>query len=119
MLLEILAHLATLDGAWVLAWPLRNPMMTFMFFSVIFIFMEGQNIIRGSIVIFATLFAFLDFEKVLGIPFFVGSFLLIYYISKLIVLAIAENNRYLRKYLIFINELQFYGAFIVSILFFR
>ena len=56
MLLEILAHLAALDFVWVLAWPLRNPMMTFMFFSVIFIFVEGQKILYNSMVIFVTLF---------------------------------------------------------------
>ncbi len=119
MFLEIISHLATLDFGWVLAWPLRNPIMTFMLLAVFFIFLEGQKVGYGSSVIFFTLFAFLDFEKAIGIPFFVGSFLVIYYTSKFLVLSIAENNNFLKKYLIFINELQFFGAFIVSVLFFR
>ncbi len=65
------------------------------------------------------LFAFLDFERVLGVTFFTGSFLLIYYISKLSVLAIAEGNQCLRKRLIFVNELQFYAALALSLVFFR
>ena len=119
MFLEILAHLAALDFVWVLSWPFRNPVMAFMFFSVIFIFVKGQKLIYNSVEVFFTLFAFLDFERVLGIPFFVGKFLMIYYTTKLAVLLIAENNQKLKKYLIFISELQFYAAFVVSILFFR
>jgi len=119
MFLEILTHLAALDFAWVLAWPLRNPMMTFMLITVFYMFLEGQKIVSGSFVIFVALFAFLDFEKAIGIPFFVGKFVMIYYVTKLAVLVIAENNEVLKKYLKFINELQFFGSFVISLLFFR
>ncbi|MFH1586292.1 MAG: hypothetical protein ABID38_00380 [Candidatus Diapherotrites archaeon] len=116
MLLEIIGHLYALDLGWFIGLATNSVMITFMLFAVFFIFLEGKKVLKGSIVIFITLFAFLDFEKVIGIPLFVGGTLLIYYITKIAVLALVENNKYLKKYLIFINELQMYGSFILSII---
>ena len=80
MLIEILSHLMNFDIGWFVALLADNLLMAFMLFAVFAIFLEGQNILKGSLVIFITLFAFLDFEKVLGVTFFTGSFILIYYI---------------------------------------
>ncbi len=116
MLVELLIHLLSLDFGWIITLPLQNPLMAFMLFAVFYVFLEGKNIVRGCIVIFITLFAFMDFEKILGVTFFTTSFLLIYYISKLAVLSIAEGNAMLKKNLIFINEMHFFAAFIFSLL---
>ena len=117
MLIEILSHLMNFDIGWFVALLADNLLMAFMLFAVFAIFLEGQNILKGSLVIFITLFAFLDFEKVLGVTFFTGSFMLIYYISKLSVLAIAEGIPSLKSKMIFINELQFYAALAGSLVF--
>ncbi|MFH1391595.1 MAG: hypothetical protein ABIH20_04755 [Candidatus Diapherotrites archaeon] len=119
MLLEALTELASFNFKWFIDLAIGNLFITFALLATFYLFLEGQNFIKGSIIIFITFFAFFDFEKVLGIPFFTGKFLVIYYATKLAVLALAETNEFLKKRLLFISELQFYGAFVVSILFFR
>ena len=94
-------------------------MITFMLIAVFSIFLEDRNLVKGLIVVFITLFAFFDFEKALGIPFFAGKFLLVYYISKFAVLAVAESSNFLKRRLIFISEMQFYASFIISAVFLR
>ncbi|MBI4210337.1 MAG: hypothetical protein HY544_02415 [Candidatus Diapherotrites archaeon] len=117
MLLESLSHLAAGDIGWLFSVAIENLAIAFMLLSVFFVFLEGKNFLKGSIVIFITLFAFMDFGKVLGVTFFSTNFMLLYYISKIAVLSIAEGVPFMKKNLIFINELQFYGALAVSLLF--
>ncbi|MCR4368727.1 MAG: hypothetical protein NUV67_02360 [archaeon] len=119
MLLEAIGALASLDLGWFVHIATQNLFITFALLATFYMFLEGQNFVVGSIVIFITFFAFFDFEKILGIPFFTGKFLVIYYATKLAVLAIAETNEFLKKKLLFLSEVQFYGAFVVSLLFFR
>jgi len=114
MLLEMILRLLSLDLGWFAGLAMNSLMIGFMLLAVFYIFLEGKKFIKGSIVIFITLFAFLDLERALGIAFFTGSAVLFYYISKLVVLVIAENNAYLKKNLVFINELQFYASFVVA-----
>jgi len=115
--MEILTHVLRLDFGWIIDTAIQNLLMILMLLAVFYIFLEGKNFLYASLIIFITLFAFLDFESVLGIEIFVGKFLLIYYVTKLAVLAIAESNEFLKKRLIFVNELQFFGAFVILQLF--
>jgi len=117
MLLEMIGRLISLDFGWFADLTMNGLMIGFMLLAVFYIFLEGKNVIKGSFVIFVTLFAFLDLERALGIAFFAGSAVLFYYISKFVVLSIAENNIVLKKYLVFINELQFYASFVVAWIF--
>src|SRR3989338_8626986 len=103
MLLEMIGRLISLDFGWFADLTMNGLMIGFMLLAVFYIFLEGKNVIKGSFVIFVTLFAFLA-----------GSAVLFYYISKFVVLSIAENNIVLKKYLVFINELQFYASFVVA-----
>lgn len=119
MLLEMIGRLISLDFGWFADLILNSLMIGFMLLAVFYIFLEGKKFIKGSIIIFITLFAFLDLERALGIAFFTGSAVLLYYVSKFVVLAIAENNPALKKNLIFINELQFYGSFVITWILFR
>ena len=114
MLLEMILRLLDLDLGWFGGLAMNSLMIGFMLLAVFYIFLEGKNFLKGSIVIFITLFAFLDLEHALGIAFFTGQAVLLYYLSKFVVLAIAENNAALKKNLIFINELQFYGSFVIT-----
>ena len=119
MLIEALSHLAALDVNWFAGLLAGNLMMLFLLFATFFIFLEGKNVVLGSIVILATVFASLDFGTVLGVAILSGSFMIIYYITKISVLAVAEGNNTLKKYLIFINELQFFSVLIIALLAFR
>ena len=119
MLLEMILRLLSLDFGWFTDLAMKSLMIGFMLLAVFYIFLEGQKFIKGSFVIFVTFFAFFDFQNALGIAFFTGSSVLFYYISKFVVLAIAENNNSLRKYLVFLNELQFYVSFMVMWVLFR
>jgi len=118
LLTESLAHLFSFDFAWFVSLALDNILMAFMLFVVFFVFLEGQNTLKGCFVIFVAFFAFLDFEKVLGVTFFTGSFMLVYYISKLSILSLVEGSSSLKKHMIFINEIQFFVAVATAMIFF-
>ncbi|MFH1390780.1 MAG: hypothetical protein ABIH20_00530 [Candidatus Diapherotrites archaeon] len=119
MLLETITHLTALDFGWFIKLATINPIMTFMLISVFYIFLEGQNLIKGGIIILAAIFASLDFGSVLGVAILTGSFMLIYYLSKISLLMMAEGSEKLKKYMMFINEIQFFGVLVIALLFFQ
>lgn len=118
MLIESLQHLFSLDLGWFIDLAFGNLGMLFILLAVSYFFLEGQNLIKGSIIIFATLFALFDFEIMLEVVLFSTGFFAIHYMSKLSVLGLAENSESLKKHMIFINEMQFFAALAVSLLFF-
>ena len=118
MLIESLLRLSSLDFQWFLDLLFNNLLIFFLLFATFYIFLEGQSVIKGSLVIFITFFAFFDFETVMGVSVFTGSFLIVYYITKIAVIAIVEQSKSLKPYLIFINELQFFAAIVILLLFF-
>ena len=119
MLLEMIGRLLSLDFGLFAGLAMNSLMIGFMLLAVFYIFLEGKNFIKGSIIIFITFFAFFDLERALGVIFFTGSGVLFYYISKFVVLAIAENNNSLKKNLVLISELQFYASFVIVWILFR
>ncbi|MCR4335812.1 MAG: hypothetical protein NUV57_04725 [archaeon] len=118
MLIETISHLLGLDFGWFIKLATVNPIMTFMLIAVFFIFLEGQNLIKGGLIILVAIFASLDFGSILGVAILTGSFMAIYYMSKISVLLLAEGSDKLKKYMMFINELQFFGVLIIVLLFF-
>lgn len=119
MFLESIEHILNLDLGWFVGLALGNLAIAFMLFAVFYLFLDGKKLISGSFIIFATLFAFLDLETVLGVPFFTGKFMVVYYVSKLALLAMVEGSKRLGKKMIFINELQFFAAFAITVAFLR
>jgi len=118
MFIESLQHIFALDFVWFIDLAFGSLGMLFMLLAVSYFFLEGQNIIKGSIIIFATLFALFDFEIMLGVVIFSTGFFAIHYMSKLSVLALAENSKSLKNHMIFINEMQFFAAIALSLVFF-
>ena len=114
MLLEMIGKFISLDLGWFAGLAMNSLMIGFMLLAVFYIFLEGKNFIKGSVVIFITFFAFFDLESALGVVFFTGSGVLFYYLSKFVVLAVAEKNNSLKKHLVLISELQFYGSFVIT-----
>ena len=119
MFVEIIMHYLALDFSWFLKLITVNPIMTFMLIATCFIFLEGQNLIKGSIIILLTIFASLDFGNILGVSILTGGFMLIYYLSKISLLILVEGSENLKKNMFFINEFQFFTVLIIALLFFQ
>ena len=61
----------------------------------------------------------MDFEVLTGLAWSGASFLLLYYITKLAVLAWAENSKTLQKHLILISEIQFLSLLLIYTFFMK
>lgn len=119
MLIETITHVLHLDLGWFIEMATMNPIMTFMLIALFYIFLEGKNVIIGGVVILAAVFASLDFGSILGVAILSGSFMVIYYMSKISVLLLAEGSESMKKYMMFINEAQFFAVLIIVLLFFQ
>ena len=59
------------------------------------------------------MWAWVDLGQISGMYWTIGSFLLIYYITKLATVAVIESTPVLRKYTVIISTLQFYVLFLI------
>jgi hypothetical protein len=119
MLFEFFNHLISLDLAWLASLIASNLHWLFAVTVLIFFFFNGKKVILGVIVFFLLGWAWGDFETLGGIALFVGGFLGIYYITKVVVLIFAENTPELQSKLIWISEFQSIGAIIIYNVFLR
>lgn len=114
MFFEFLNAVITLDLNW-LAWLFFSNFHYLFLFVLICFFFFGPSI--KKVVIATALFCplawvWVDFEMMSGWFLFVGGFLGIYYITKMVVLMFAEDVPALRKHLVIISELQFVVLFL-------
>ncbi len=119
MLFEFFSHLISLDFAWIISLIGSNLHWLFAITALIFFFFNGKKIILGVIAFFLLGWAWGDFELISGMIVFGAGFLVIYYLTKLIVLIFAENQPELKNKLIWISEIQFLAVFILYNIFLR
>lgn len=106
MFLNFIQHLLSLDIGWFAALIMNNLLWLFIFYAVMHIFLGGKNVLYGFVVFCLALWAWQDFQNASGVIIFGASFLSIWYITKLALLAIVETVPALSKKLIYINELH-------------
>jgi len=119
MFFEALTHFLALDFGWFLAAFMDNLMWFFIFFALIYFFWEGKHTLKIFLVFIALVWAYIDMENITGWSWSVANFLLLYYLTKLAVISIAENNRALKKVLPLVSELQFLLLFALFNLYLR
>jgi len=116
---EAIQALLSLDISFFVGIAIDNIFWIFAFYALIFYFMEGKRTIYFFLLLTVLIFAFIDFESITLIGWSAASFLLIYYITKLAVLAWAENSPSMKNKLVLISEIQFLGLLIIYTFFMK
>lgn len=119
-LVDILFHGLALDVGWFFDLVLKNLAISFMLFALYYVFFGSsfKKFLIGSLIYTFDIFVWADFGSALGIPLFVGSFLLINYIIKLSSLTIASETPRLKNKLVLVNEVMAILALLIFLVFF-
>jgi len=121
MFFEFMSRLLSFDLIWIAGLIFGNLHYVFLFAAVCFFFF-GPNIKKTVVsVILLSLVAWtwVDFELMSGWLLFVGGFLSIYYLTKIIVVIFANDVPALKNHLVIINELQFLAILLIYNFFLR
>ena len=111
--LELLQRALALDIGFFIDFVLGNLFWEFAFYSLIYFFYNGKRVLYFAIIFTIMMWAWVDLEHISGLYWTVGSFLLIYYITKIATVAIVESTPRLKRYVVIISSLQFYVLFLV------
>ena len=113
MFFEALLHLMELDVGWFLYIILTNLHYLLAFIVLIYFFYEGKDVIWGLIFITLMLWAIDSVSSVFGWVVFVGGFLSLYYISKIVLLMLAADSPFFERYLVLISSIQAYAVWVI------
>ncbi len=108
MFFEFLQAVVTLDLNWLVSTVFNNLHWLFAFATVCFFFF-GYGVRKLAITVSLLtllLWAWVDFELLGGWGIFIAEFLILYYISKIALLAFVEEVPSLRKHIVAISALQ-------------
>lgn len=120
MFVEILYHALILDLGWFVQLLLGNLFWVFGLIAIGYYFFGGsiKNVLTATVLLSLSIFVWIDFGTAIGIPLFVGSFLLINYMVKLSSLSVAANHPELKHKLVYVNEIMAILAVIFYFIFF-
>ncbi|MFH1544570.1 MAG: hypothetical protein ABIE23_00545 [archaeon] len=104
---EFLQAIMNFDVGWVINIIMSNILWTFIFFMICWYFFPGWKSIKFFIIFSVTVWFILDFYNSIDIAILAGGFLFIYYISKMIIFAFAEQVEGLKDKLPLLSEIQF------------
>lgn len=110
--LEVLQAAIVLNIGFFIDLFLGNLFWFFLFYTAMHYFI-GKKQLYFALLFSAVMWAWTDLEFFSGLTWVVPSFLLIYYVTKLAVVALVETTPSLRKYVVVISTLQFYVLFLV------
>lgn len=120
MAIEFFYHLLSLDFVWILQLILFNLHYSFAFLALAVI-LFGKNsfkmIFSVALLIFFEYVAYVEFGAVIGWAFLTGSFLLLFYVSRFLLLVFAEETPSLKNKLVPLMLVQFLVLFILYNLF--
>lgn len=110
---EALQALLSLDFTFFIDIFLDNWFLFFGFYALIHFFLEKKNTLFYTIILTIILWAFVDIEHLTGLALISSGFLVIYYVTKIALLAFAEDSPSLKRYMLVLSTLQFYVAFFI------
>lgn len=113
--------MVSFDFAWLSAVLFSNIHYLFAF-AVLSFFFFGTSVKKIAVSAFLLVivcWAWVDFELFSGWVLFVGGFLSIYYITKIVVLTFADQMPQLKNHLVLVGELQFLTLLIIYNFFLR
>ncbi len=113
MFFEALLHLLELDLGWFIYIALTNLHYLFAFATVMYIFRDYKSMWYGLILLTFAVWGYDKLPNFTGMVIWVGGFLAIYYITKIIVLMLAEDHPIFKKHLFLISGIQLWITLIV------
>ena len=115
MFFQFLEALLSLDLGWFTWLVEHNIVYAFAFFALCFFMWDGnvRKALGATILLSLVAWIWVDMESISGMVIFAGSFLAIYYITKIAVMAFAEDVPALRKHLVLVGEVQFVVVLLV------
>ncbi|MFH1255662.1 MAG: hypothetical protein V1494_00040 [Candidatus Diapherotrites archaeon] len=119
MLLEFLSHLLALDIGWILQLALGNIFLIFGFIAIIYFFSNGKNVLYGFVALTLTMWIWVDFQNSSGMVWTIASFVALFFLVKLSVLAISEYTPALKNNLIIISEITGIVTLLIFVAFIR
>ncbi|HLC93191.1 MAG TPA: hypothetical protein VJH23_05805 [archaeon] len=100
-----ISEVLSFNVGWLLNFGLSNLFWVFALSALVHILFSGKKFIQGMIFMTFALWLWGDFGSLSGIGFFGAQILLIYYISKIAFLTMAENSQRLRPHLVVISTI--------------
>lgn len=120
MLLDFMSHLVSLDLAWIIQLILDNLLWLFLLYATLYVVNDGKKTILGTILLFFIIWAWMDFERAGEAIVFAGSFLGIYYITKIAFIGFFEKIPGLGPgAVIILSEIHYLTVFILFNVFMR
>ena len=110
---EAVHALLSLDFGFFIDVVMNNLLWVAIFAAMIHFFFDGKRLVYWFTLWGIDLWAIISWEQFTGMAFSGASFLMVYYISKLAVLSIAENTPSLKKYMVVISTVQAYTMIIL------
>lgn len=113
VLFEVIQALIGLDLEFFISLLFNNFFLAFGIFAAVYFFFDKKDVIIYYLAMLGIIWAFVDIETLTGLAFVSSGFLVIYYITKISLLAFAENSPSLKRYMIVLSTAQFYLAFFI------
>jgi len=106
---EALQALLSLDSGFFASIVSTNILWVFIWFAVVFFLFDGKRTVYFFVLFSVLFWAFFDFALLTGLTFVTATFLLLNYLSKLAVIAWAENTPSLKNNIVFVSEFVFFS----------
>jgi len=107
--LEAVQALLNLDFVFFINIVSTNLLWVFLWFAVVFFLFEGKKTIYFFVFFSVLMWVFFDFATLTGLTFVTATFLLLNYLSKISVIAWAENTPSLKNNIVAIGEFVFFS----------
>jgi len=116
MMFNFLEHLIAFDFAWIIELIMNNLLITFGVIAMAFFFSEKKNLKNVFLVFLLIVFAVwgaVDFAHAAGFIYLTGGYLLIDYISRIVVIGFAETVESLKNKLFIVNVARYWVVIIL------
>ncbi len=106
---DALAAAINIDMGFFTGIAMGNLLWLAIFYALVHIFFDGKNVLYWFALFTFTLWSVLDFERFTGLAFSGAAFLLVYYISKISLIAFVETTPSLKKFALVFSTLHYYA----------
>src|SRR3989344_366835 len=96
------SNLLNLNFGWIIEFVLGNLFWVFAFAIIVHILFNGQKFFAAFIVFVFAMWLWDDFGALTGVGFIGAKVIAIYYVSKIALLTVVENNRVLKDHFVVI-----------------
>ena len=85
-----------------------NLLWVAIFYALVHILFDGKNVLYWFGLFTFTLWCVIDFERFTGLAFSAAAFLLLYYITKISIIAFVQSTPSLQRYALVFSTLHYY-----------